>query len=261
MSGKVFQSMRKLTDNQWEVLMHWLLTLVGGFMGTYAVLLHAGNFGSAQTGNIMEMAAELVSMEWSKVILRLIAFVIFGGGVVAAYLLANYTKLNMRKLALWVDAAGLALASFLPLEPALVGLYPIFFCASFQWGVYSAAGGFNSASIFTTNNYKQALLGWTQYILTKDREFLRKATVYTFTVFSFFIGACLGAWSVYTLNVRGAYVAFIPLAIGRGLIAVGERPAEDETPVELAAQATEEAEEAVLLEEELPPERHHLKRR
>ena len=48
--------MRKLTDNQWEVLMHWLLTLVGGFMGTYAVLLHAGNFGSAQTGNIMEMA-------------------------------------------------------------------------------------------------------------------------------------------------------------------------------------------------------------
>ena len=73
--------MRKLTDNQWEVLMHWLLTLVGGFMGTYAVLLHAGNFGSAQTGNIMEMAADLVSMEWSKVLLRLIAFIIFGFGV------------------------------------------------------------------------------------------------------------------------------------------------------------------------------------
>ena len=93
--------MRKLTDNQWEVLMHWLLTLVGGFMGTYAVLLHAGNFGSAQTGNIMEMAADLVSMEWSKVLLRLIAFIIFGFGVVSAYLLTNYTKLNMRKLALW----------------------------------------------------------------------------------------------------------------------------------------------------------------
>ena len=90
--------MRKLTDNQWEVLMHWLLTLVGGFMGTYAVLLHAGNFGSAQTGNIMEMAADLVSMEWSKVLLRLIAFIIFGFGVVSAYLLTNYTKLNMRKL-------------------------------------------------------------------------------------------------------------------------------------------------------------------
>ena len=69
--------MGKLTDNQWEVMMHWLLTLVGGFMGVYAVLLHAGNFGSAQTGNVMEMAAELVSMEWQKVLLRMIAFIIF----------------------------------------------------------------------------------------------------------------------------------------------------------------------------------------
>lgn len=246
--------MGKLTDNQWEVLMHWILTLVGGFMGTYAVLLHAGNFGSAQTGNIMEMAAELISMEWPKVLLRLIAFIIFGVGVVSAYLLTNYTKLNMRKLALWVDAAGLTLASLLPLEPALVGLYPIFFCASFQWGVYSAAGGFGSASIFTTNNYKQALLGWTQYILTKDKEFLRKGIIYTVTVLSFFGGACFGAWSVYAFNVHGAYAAFVPLVLARILIAVGENPVEDETPAELASEATEEAEEAVLLEEELPKE-------
>ena len=85
-----------------------------------------------------------------------------------------------------------------------------------------------------------------------DKEFLRKAIVYTFTVLSFFGGACLGAWSVYTFNVRGAYIAFVPLAAARILIAVGERPAEDETPTELAKEATEEAEEAVLLEEEMP---------
>ena len=97
-------------------------------------------------------------------------------------------------------------------------------------------------------------LGWTQYILTKDKEFLRKGIIYSFTVLSFFGGACLGAWSVYILNVRGAYVAFIPLVLARILIAVGESPAEDETPAELAAEATEEAEEAVLLEEELPKE-------
>ena len=129
-----------------------------------------------------------------------------------------------------------------------------FFLCFLSVGVYSAAGGFNSASIFTTNNYKQALLGWTQYILTKDKEFLRKGIIYSFTVLSFFGGACLGAWSVYILNVRGAYVAFIPLVLARILIAVGESPAEDETPAELAAEATEEAEEAVLLEEELPKE-------
>lgn len=49
-------------------------------------------------------------------------------------------------------------------------------------------------------------------------------------------------------------MAFIPLVLARILIAVGESPVEDETPAELAAEATEEAEEAVLLEEELPKE-------
>ncbi len=84
----------------------------------------------------MEMAADLISMEWSKVLLRLIAFIIFGFGVVSAYLLTNYTKLNMRKLALWVDVAGLTLASLIPLDPVLVGLYPIFSALHFS-GVHT----------------------------------------------------------------------------------------------------------------------------
>ena len=87
----------------------------------------------------MEMGAELVSMEWFNVLLRLAALVLFGLGVASAYLLTNFTKINMRKLALWVDAVALALASMLPLEPALVGIYPIFFASAFQWGVYSGA--------------------------------------------------------------------------------------------------------------------------
>ena len=74
-----------------------------------------------------------------------------------------------------MDAAALALASMLPLEPALVGIYPIFFASAFQWGVYSGADGFNSATIFMTNNFKQSVLGWLQYGLTKDKEFKRKA--------------------------------------------------------------------------------------
>ena len=49
-------------------------------------------------------------------------------------------------------------------------------------------------------------------------------------------------------------MAFIPLVFARVLIAVGENPVEDETPAELAEEATEEAEEAVLLEEEMPKE-------
>ena len=102
---------QKVIRDRLDAILHWNISLVGGFLGAYAILLHAGNFGSAQTGNLMEMGAELVSMEWFNVLLRLAALVLFGLGVASAYLLTNFTKINMRKLALWVDAAALALAS------------------------------------------------------------------------------------------------------------------------------------------------------
>ena len=93
---------KKVTKDQWEALIHWNFALVGGFLGAYAILLHMGNFGSAQTGNIMEMAASLVSGEWYDVLLRVLALPLFGGGVVVSYLLTNYTNINMRKLAILV---------------------------------------------------------------------------------------------------------------------------------------------------------------
>ena len=228
---------QKVIRDRLDAILHWNISLVGGFLGAYAILLHAGNFGSAQTGNLMEMGAELVSMEWFNVLLRLAALVLFGLGVASAYLLTNFTKINMRKLALWVDAAALALASMLPLEPALVGIYPIFFASAFQWGVYSGADGFNSATIFMTNNFKQSVLK-------------RKAILYTYTVISFFLGVVLGAWAVGQFGIYSAYVGFLPLAAARTFIAVGTAPLESETPEETAVEAAEEMEEAEKLEKE-----------
>lgn len=211
----------KLIRERQDVILHWNISLVGGFLGAYAILLHTGNFGSAQTGNMMEMGVELFSMEWDKVLLRLIAMILFGAGVASAYMLAHYTKINMRKLAIWIDVLALALASVLPLKPAIVGIYPIFFASAFQWGVYSGADGFNSATIFMTNNFKQSVLGWLQYGLTKDKEFKKKAILYTFTVICFFFGVLLGAWAVDRFEIYAAYVGFFPLAAARAFVVVG----------------------------------------
>ena len=100
---------------------------MGGFLGGYAILSHAGVFGSAQTGNLMEMASNVRFMEWEELGLRLLAMVIFACGVIASYMLTNYTNLHMRKLAIWVDAAGLGLTALLPdwFSP-IAGVYPIF---------------------------------------------------------------------------------------------------------------------------------------
>ena len=73
---------QKVIRDRLDAILHWNISLVGGFLGAYAILLHAGNFGSAQTGNLMEMGAELVSMEWFDVLLRLAAH--FSGASIPA---------------------------------------------------------------------------------------------------------------------------------------------------------------------------------
>ena len=140
--------------------------------------------------------------------------------------------------------------SLLPLQPVLVGLYPIFFCSAFQWGVYSSANGYNSSTIFSSNNFKQAVLGWTQYFLTKDPEFKKKGILYTNTVLSFFIGACYGAVAVNTFAVRAAYLGFVPLATGWILVVKHSMVLESERPQEIAKEAETELEDAQRLETE-----------
>ena len=206
------------------MVLPWTMSVVGGFLGTYAILTHNGTFGSAETGNMMELAVEVTSLELDTVAVRLLAFLVFGAAIVISYLLTTYSKWNMRKLAIWIDAIGLLTTVFLPdsLDP-IAGLYPIFFCAAFQWGTYCGAEGYNSASIFITNNYKQLLLAWTRYFIEKDRKLLAKAVLYSMTVISFFAGACIGCFSVYSWGKSGAFVCLLPLAAARLLLWAGEK--------------------------------------
>ena len=127
MRRKAVQIMIKMIQRRLDAILHWNISFVGGFLGGYAILSHAGVFGSAQTGNLMEMASNVRFMEWEELGLRLLAMVIFACGVIASYMLTNYTNLHMRKLAIWVDAAGLGLTALLPdwFSP-IAGVYPIF---------------------------------------------------------------------------------------------------------------------------------------
>lgn len=224
--------MKLLIRKEHDMLLHWVLTFVGGFLGAYAILLHAGNFGSAQTGNVLEMAGELMSGDFLDVGIRLLAFVIFGAAIIISYILTNFTGIQMRTLVLWVDAAGLTLTALLTGRTHdVVSLYPVFFCSAFQWGSYSGASGYNSASIFTTNNFKQTLLSWTQYIITKDAEFRRKGIMYTFTVLSFFAGACAGSAAVYAFDANGAFAGFIPLLVARLLLFIHKKDTASAEPL------------------------------
>lgn len=236
---------------RWDKALHWIMSFVGGFLGIYAVALHSGNFGSAQTGNLMELTREVtVEHDLTHVLVRVLAFIIFGCGIAASYLLTNLTKIDMWRLTLVVDALGLSGAAWLmslTTDP-VVGLYPIFFCSAFQWGTYSGAAGYGSATIFISNNYKQALMAWIDFFMTKNRTFFSKAVLYSVTVLTFVLGAVTAGIAVALLGVSAAYVAFVPLAVCWVLSGYEKLPAEDGTPEERMMEATEQKHEASILE-------------
>ena len=89
MRRKAVQIMIKTIQRRLDAILHWNISFVGGFLGGYAILSHAGVFGSAQTGNLMEMASNVRFMEWEELGLRLLAMVIFACGVIASYMLTK----------------------------------------------------------------------------------------------------------------------------------------------------------------------------
>ncbi|MDD6212186.1 MAG: YoaK family protein [Clostridiales bacterium] len=204
-------------------ILHWNMSFVGGFIGVFAIMLHAGHFGSAQTGNVLEIASSLAQKNYEELWPRLLAIPIYGGGISLSYILTNCTRLNMKKLVLWIDAAALIITALLPstLNP-IIGLYPFFFCSAIQWGTYTEISGYNSASIFVTNNIKQAVLGWTQYFLKKERESWNKAFLYSITCLAFFLGAFIGGCCVCLFGSYGAGLGLIPLITARVLLSFGD---------------------------------------
>ena len=196
-----------------ERRVHWLMAMVGGVLGGYAVYLRGGNFGSAQTGNMMEMAAHLVDGEFMDVLIRLGAFVLYAATLIIATLVPKYTNTDFRKGCIVLEAFGLVLCCFIPVNMNnVIALYPVFIISAMQWSVYCGVGKYRCATIFSTNNIRQASTALAEYIYTKKPEHKDKAKFYGYTIINFSIGIFLGVLGVKYFMTFGILIGLIPLA-------------------------------------------------
>lgn len=210
--------MKRLKQDM-DILLHCNMCFVGGFLGAYAILLRGGNFGSAQTANLIHLILHWKSGSAFEIVARLLALAVFVVAIVAAFLLPKYIKSDARRICLLVEAAGLMIAGLLPAKMNdMIALLPIFFITAFQWGNFSGARGYNSATIFSTNNLKQMVLGWTEYIRTKNSKEKEKALFYTATLAFFHLGVLGGLLAVRWWSIYSAFACLIPLGCAWGLV-------------------------------------------
>lgn len=200
-------------------LIHLNVALVGGYMGAHTLLLRGGNFGNAQTGNLVEMMIDIPEWNWLDFALRFVGVLLFVAAMVLSVVMSRRKVLPMKPIALAVDALGMVIAALLPAEMnAVVGLYPLFFISAFQWGTFSGAEGYSCSTIFSTNNLRQCVTGWTEYFLTHEEKPRHKAVFYSQTICSFLLGALFGGALSLWYGPKGMLFGLLPVGTALYLV-------------------------------------------
>ena len=168
--------MKRLSENDHiDLYRHLAFCAVGGFFGCYAVLVHGGIMGNAQTTNLLELVIDLLRWQLPDMLLHLGALALYVLGTMLTVLLPHWCGADMHRVSPAITAAMAVVLFLLPpeLDP-VVALYPIFFAMSIQWSSFAGARGFYSSTIFSTNNTKQTSLALAGYLCDRDRAHLRK---------------------------------------------------------------------------------------
>ena len=207
-----------------EHYLHGMMSFMGGFLGAYSIASRMGLFASAQTGNMIHIVECVYERNGKALLLRIGFAVVFASALVISYFLKNKRGCDLRGSCMIVDAAAIVIMSLIPVsaEP-LISIYPLAFAASFQWGTFSGTGGYNSSTIFSTNNFRQFIWGVTEFICSRSNEAKKRVIYYGTTLLMFLSGAWLGFAVVDWLGVQGGLLGLIPLGVSGMILKVRKK--------------------------------------
>lgn len=199
-----------------ETAAHHAMAMVGGFMGVYALMTRSETFGSSETSNLIYLTLAGLNGSLPSFMIRLGSTLCYISGIVFATLVPKYIKkLDFRYISILVDVIACLLLARIPegTEPVLA-LYPMFFATAVQWLAFTQAAGYNSATIFSTNNLRQCFAGLAEYAYSKEEKHLRRFRFYGGTLICFHIGViycwfCMRIW-----GIQSIYACLAPIGIG-----------------------------------------------
>ena len=107
------------------------------------------------------------------------------------------------------------------MDPVLA-LYPMFFATAVQWLAFTGAAGYNSATIFSTNNLRQCFASLSEYLYERKPEQKRKCAFYAGTLLCFHLGAIYCWGCLHFFGVQSIYACLPLLALPLSMMAVNE---------------------------------------
>ena len=191
--------------------MHGLSTLV-----IFCFMLYDKHAAGKQRKGTADKSIEMEFIVMKKMIslLMALALVIYCGGTVFYALVHRKVRCSMKIVCMICIAAAIALTGLICfVKSDFIAVYPLIFVAPIQWNAFKTVDCDSSSTIFCSSNVLQATMLTTNFVLTKDRNYARRATVYWMTLLSFVTGATLACIVSMHCGVSGIWFAYLPLAL------------------------------------------------
>ena len=226
------------TELKYRFLIHYTLSFIGGYLGLYAIVSRADLFGNAQTANLLYLVRDLVGRNFPDMLLRFGALAVYISAVILTVWIPAHFSMDLRYISIGIDICAVLFLGFLPSEMSpVIALYPVFFAMPFQWCTFKAPGGYNSSTIFSTNNLRQFTSALTEFLMKKDSAQRDKAKFYGMTLLSFHTGAALSLLLYMTCDIPGIWFCLIPTFGATWLVSADIRTLSSKTSPEAAPAA------------------------
>lgn len=190
--------------------MQFCMSLIGGCFGAYMVL-RFGHFASAATVNLLEMFMGATQGNWTLALLRLGGMTLYVAAIVLTSLLSGRRGADLRRWAIWIDAAAALILSLTP-EGAEHGVFISLFAMAFQWTAFSGEHGCPFSTIFSTNNLRQFVDALVQARLDRSRAEKDRIVLCGGSLLSFYAGVLLVGLLWRMEGGRWAILATLPPA-------------------------------------------------
>lgn len=197
-----------------QKLLHYAVSTIGGFMGGYAIFNHCDFFGNAQTANLIHIVCKIFSADFSGLVFLVLALITYILGNVFYVLAEKFIKHDLRLISLIMTSCAVVIIGLFPnIANHYIAVLPILFVMPIQWNAYRTAGGYASATIFSSNNLRIAVMSLTRYIIDRDKKQGEQARFYWMTLLGFHSGVALACVASVFLGTMSVWFCFVPIAL------------------------------------------------
>lgn len=195
-----------------------LLTLLGGYLDSFALITFTGHLASLQSGNLILMGISFLQGHFTLALSYILPITCFllGAGLnyFCRHLFGSHHLYYWQEVSILIELAGFLLTAILAPWLNQHGLIAMLaFFAAIQADTSTTVHNQTYTSLMTTGNLKTFASSLAQFFITKDRHALIRAFDFFAIISSFFIGAMLAAVATHFIALQALYGLPIFLAL------------------------------------------------